>query len=1508
MITVPILAGLLLQIGFVQNYAVGKLTDWLTERSGTPMSIGRVEIGFFNKARFDEVYVKDLEGDTLIYVDRLNTRIDGINFFTGDIALGSLSLKDGVVNLQKDSSGTLNINYFIRGFIPEKPKPIHLKLKAKEFNLVNMRFTNRAYRPAERENGINFQDLELSNLNLQIRKLAIDGDDIRCRIEYLTFREKSGFFLQHLSSPQATVNGSGMRFEKLRLETMFSTLQTEHFNLLYDQWGALKNFTKDVRLEARFRPSTLSYRTLNFFMKRPSEIGTSVGFTGNVEGPIADLKANLDELKIGNHTRMEVRFSATGLPDIESTWFQSEIANLETNGDDILGIHRDLTGNRGDSLYQLHRFLDRLGTIRFSGTYDGLLKDFTATGRLTVDQGTVDGKLQFMPSARRGDVRLLGHIETENLDLGSILVVKKLGDFSFSADVDAATGGTSLRLTTDATIRKAFFNGYEYKDIQTKGRFDGKTFDGTVLSEDPNIHFYTEGKFDFREEIPAYDFEMDLRSMNLYALNLNRRDSVSVLSARFRAHATGTTLDDINGTAVIDSLSYVNHLDTVETGAIRFEARNTEQSKQILINSDFADMELRGRNSYRNIVPFFGESMRKYIPSLSAEEITGGKSQSRLAAKQEKIYDEGYYVFRADVKEANNVASIFLPGLEVAKGTSLNFLFSPYLDQFSLSVKSEYILRRNTYAGNLIVECRNQGDSVSLFASADEFGFGNADLPNTSVVGGIKENKISLAARFSNPETNAHALISTVTEIGRMPTGAPRFDLAFYPTTFTVSDQVWYVAPSHILIDSTGFDFRQFRMYGAGQQLVVDGKASRHEQDTLKVGVRRFSMKPLGGIINVAGYEFGGELDGNIQMVALLGNKQIEAKLRVDSMAMNEHILGDVDISSRWDPKREWMLFELAAGDEKPVTGVFDSRQGRYRFDIRFPRVDMNLLEPLFQGVLEDTEGEADAELVLVGERRKPSLSGTVRIKSYAATVGFTKARYQFAGPVSVTNNRFELPPVPLSDGNGGRGTISGWFDSEYFKKLTYGVKADFTEMLAWNTTPKDEAMFYGKMYGTGSFSVEGNDQRVNLDVRAETAKNGTFILPLTDVSTIEEADFITFRETPQRRERPQDRLSEYRREKRQQRRRRRTTKSELHVTLNLTAKPNTEGQIVMDPRLGDAIKGRGNGQFRIYIVPDRDIFTMDGQYEITEGTYLFTFYGVLANKFFTIQPGSMISWVGDPVNPLVNIDAVYRVRTSMRPLVGNTTADVGGGNINVNCGIKLTDNLFSPTIKLSITAPGASPETQTLLSNLINTEESMAMQFAYLMLSNSFMPNDQQNSIGTMSGSMAGVAGMEFLSNQISNLISGSNYNIRFGYRPQSELTSEEVTFDFGADIIADKLSFEVGGNYDVGQGNTAISSSHYSPWSVDGYVTWTLNEAGTLKLKGFTRTIDRFDESQGLQDSGVGIYYRQDFQDKADLKRRYRAWRQSSKENRERKKAKKQQEKAGVTEPEKSTDEDLD
>ena len=87
---------------------------------------------------------------------------------------------------------------------------------------------------------------------------------------------------------------------------------------------------------------------------------------------------------------------------------------------------------------------------------------------------------------------------------------------------------------------------------------------------------------------------------------------------------------------------------------------------------------------------------------------------------------------------------------------------------------------------------------------------------------------------------------------------------------------------------------------------------------------------------------------------------------------------------------------------------------------------------------------------------------------------------------------------------------------------------------------------------------------------------------------------------------------------------------------------------------------------------------------------------------------------------------------------------------------------------------------------------------------------------------------------------------------------------------LINNRLFVEVEGNYLI-DNKQAVNSS-MSNFMGEAYITYLIDRAGTLKAKAFTQTIDRFDENQGLQETGIGIYFKEDFNNFRDLRRRIR------------------------------------
>ena len=108
--------------------------------------------------------------------------------------------------------------------------------------------------------------------------------------------------------------------------------------------------------------------------------------------------------------------------------------------------------------------------------------------------------------------------------------------------------------------------------------------------------------------------------------------------------------------------------------------------------------------------------------------------------------------------------------------------------------------------------------------------------------------------------------------------------------------------------------------------------------------------------------------------------------------------------------------------------------------------------------------------------------------------------------------------------------------------------------------------------------------------------------------------------------------------------------------------------------------------------------------------------------------------------------------------------------------------------------------------------------------------------------------------------------------YRPKSDLTSDEVDFGLSKSLINNRLFVEVEGNYLIDNKQATVNNNSMSNFMGEAYITYLIDRAGTLKLKAFTQTIDRFDENQGLQETGIGVYFKEDFNNLRDLRNRIR------------------------------------
>ena len=442
-------------------------------------------------------------------------------------------------------------------------------------------------------------------------------------------------------------------------------------------------------------------------------------------------------------------------------------------------------------------------------------------------------------------------------------------------------------------------------------------------------------------------------------------------------------------------------------------------------------------------------------------------------------------------------------------------------------------------------------------------------------------------------------------------------------------------------------------------------------------------------------------------------------------------------------------------------------------------------------------------------------------------------------------------------------------FNFKNLKNLSYTIHVRPTNTLVLNTTERQNDLFYGTIYASGNATIRGNRNRVSMDITASTAGNSRFFMPLGNGTDIAAADFIVF-ETPKQRA-AIDSLNRANRSRRERfRHRMESLRSEMDINMTLDVRPNVEMQLMLDPTGDNLLKGRGSGSINLHVNPNNKDFTIYGDYNITEGSYRFSLQN-FATRTFTIEDGSHIQWTGDPVNALVDIEAVYKLKASLAQILQGSGQNTRR-NVPVDCIIRLSDRLSQPTITFDVNVPNTDPEIQSAILNTMNTQEMMSTQFLWLLATHSFYTeniNSTQNlNIGAQSATTTGI---EFLSTQLSNILSSERFRLAPTYRPKSEETSDEFGTEFYGELIKNKLIVEGDVSYDSGNN---IQMNNRTARSLTGDVTLSLllDEVGNFKVKAFTRTIDRFDENQGLQESGVGLSYRQNFNSFSDLIQNFR------------------------------------
>lgn len=1470
LIFLPLLVALLFEIPAVQNFVAREATEIISRKLGTRISIDRVDIGLFYRVSLDGFYVEDFQRDTLLYAGRLDARIKSLGLFGGGLVFSRAELSDARFCLRETPDGEMNIKQVVDKLSKKDKARAEGKFRLEierletdglDFCMERLEHRNPSY-------GVDFADMHLIDIRAELKNFTIDGPVIHTDIGRLAMRERSGFVVEDLAGCLCIANGC-IDIREGHIRTAKSNIELPSLSLIGLDWALYKNFVEEVDITAQVVNTTLSSDDIAYFSPKMKDWHlTLTDVNADVSGPVADMSGSLRSVRTGADTKLSVDFAAQGLPDVGKGHFKADISELTTSAADVDRLAAALTGkNLPDEVLRIAK---NAGKIGLTGKFDGTLTAFAADAALATEIGGATCLLQ-VSSLRDGCRGVLGDVKTSSLQLGELLENDLLGPLSLNVHVNGELSSEHSDAEVSGEILRLGINGYDYDSLRMKGHLVNREFNGLIEARDRNLRFDFRGLLDLNDEQrPRYDFALDLEEANLAALGVNRRDSVSVLAARIAARAVGRTLDDLNGIIFVRDVSYRYNDRELAADSVVIVGRNSLSDKFIRLRSDFVDADYEGKTSYKEVFAYLQQRFRDYVPTLD-----GGPGWQAQHPDTVELAD-GYSQLTVNVRKINPLVNAVSPGLQIADGSQLLLRINPANDKLSFEAASDYIERGWMLVTRLNLDAHNRGDSLVFAASTEDLYLNSFHMSRVGMSGGAKDNKLELITDFADTIGDVSGRIGFRSEFarGRGPAGR-QIDLRLTPSYISRGEKTWNIYTDGITADTSRIRIDRFRMVNAGQQLLLDGVVSRRLQDSVQLTLHNFELAPFSQFTSSMGYRVDGRTNGSATMKAVLGAGEVQADIVVDSISINDLAVPSIWLRSRWDfiQNRAGILVQQRENLDTLVRGFYAPSQKRYYARATLDAVELSALDPLLKGVVERTGGNADVDIALRGSGKEANLSGQIAVRDFTTTVDFTQVTYTMPRAViEVKNNHLIAEGVPLYDPEKNEGLFSIDLNLEHLSNIFYSVKVLPKELMVLNTTSKDNDLFYGRIFASGSATIAGSKGGVKMDIVATTEGDSEFYMPLSGQSNAKTADFVTF-VTPEQID-TTDYLVRKKLLFQQQGRKKEAAGSTMDITMALNVQDNTAFQLVIDPTVGSALKGRGNGMLNLHINPGNGIFNMYGDYTLIEGSFLFSLQNIITKKFI-IESGSMIQWTGEPVDARLDINAVYKLKTSLQPLLNTVTAssddDQSGSRISdrsvpVDCKIHIGGRLSNPQLDFSVVVPVTDIETQAAVASVLNTQEAQAQQFISLVALGTF-----SNSGSANIGASSGVAtGLEMLTNQLTNWFSTDDYRIILNYRAGSEMTGDEVDFGFSTNLINNRLLVEVEGNYIID--NKQAVSNNVSNFMGEAHVTWLIDKSGNLRLKAFTQTIDRFDENQGLQETGIGISYKEDFNNFKDLKQRIR------------------------------------
>lgn len=1039
----------LLHLPPVQTFLGSTVATALAQKFGTKVSVGRINLGFFNRIIIDDVRMLDQKGDSMIYASRLSAKVDLLPLKDGKISVSSAQLFGLRANIyRQNAKSDMNIQFMLDSLASKdttQHKPLDLRIGS-----VIIRHGSIAYNQRDIASAAGVfspQHIGISNLSAHIALHHLTDNAIHLSIKKISFTDKSGLQVKNLRF-KVNADKHQAHLSDFQLELPKSHLQLEDLIATYrtDEKGKL--ISETLQFEGGIKPSLITLSDVACFAPILRKWNDALYIDTHFSGTSTSTRIHQLHFKTQSGSILLKANAKASDWNRKLHW----LANIETLKVSDEGMEQ-IAANLGSKV-KIPKEVLRLGNIYYKGVASGKGKSQIGTkGVLRTDAGNVE------IDAHQNGKQLYAKVDTKGINLGKILDNAKLG--IIAAHITAQ--GTKEHLVAKGEIPLFDFNNYRFCNIRLDGSYNKGLIDGLASIADPNITLQVAGKY----SIPKKQYEAQL--------NL--------------AHLQPTVL----GVKMADNTYTLND--------IRVSVKNEGADSYLDLEAPFANIHVKGQYDYGTLVQTMTNMLASKLPTLPGIGKTSDKTRNNFSIEAEIASTE--ILQRMLGVPLDIQQPVVIDGNISDLDRSVNLTAQLPAFSYNGSDYSGGALQMNTEGDTLKVDARIKTGAAGSTSPTLHVKASAAD--NTLMA--------SLGYNNHSKSLPIHGALNAEAQFYKNTDNVSTAHVDIKPSVIHIGEKPWEVHPADITYSKNHLEIENFEVSHGDQHVAVNGLATPNKEDSIVAQLKDVDVEYILNLVNFHSVDFSGKASGKAIVKSIFNDPDAYAKLDIKDFEFEHGPMGILHANVSFNKELSQIDINAVAdeGEEHQtlIDGYVSPKRNYIDLGIEAQGTNMKFMESFCGSFMDDIQARAKGKVNLVGDLSDINLvgdlyaTGKMHMKQLGTEYSF-KNLHAHAIPDDILLNN-----DTIFDRNHNMALISGGIHHKHLTRLSYDLTLKAHNFLGYDTHEFGDNTFYGTVYATGEVGIHGKSGETIIDIDAEPGPGSIFVYNVASPDAISDKSFI---------------------------------------------------------------------------------------------------------------------------------------------------------------------------------------------------------------------------------------------------------------------------------------------------------------------------------------------------------------------------------------------------------------